>query len=276
MISGAIEVETTVHDELDAVLVDRIQLQQVLVNLVVNARDAMPDGGSLSIRTRRVHVDEEEAARLGLPKPGEYVRFTVADTGFGMDAQTLERIYEPFFTTKDQGKGTGLGLATAYGILRESGGAIWAESEPGVGTTFRLLLPRVVEAAEESEPDVEAGPEGGETLLLVDDEESVRRLLHRMLTRMGFHVLEAANGREALDRVADYEGDIDVLVADVSMPEMGGVELGRRVLEARPRVRVLLITGHAEDDVSLPGARLLCKPFRQEELGWALEQLLRG
>jgi CheY-like chemotaxis protein len=206
------------------------------------------------------------------------VQFVVADTGFGMDPDTLDRIFEPFFTTKEQGKGTGLGLATAYGIVQESGGAIWVESEPGVGTTFRLLLPRVVESpgAEKLRRGAGDGAEGGETLLLVEDEESVRRLMRRMLGRMGFHVLDAADGEEALRLSDEHPGDIDVLVTDVSMPGIGGAELGCRLLESRPTLRVLLVTGHAEDDVNLPGARLLCKPFRREELEGALQALLAG
>jgi PAS domain S-box-containing protein len=274
LLSSAIHFETTAHDEFDSVFADRTQLQQVLVNLVVNARDAMPDGGSLSIRTEARSLDAEEAARLGVPAPGEYVQFVVSDTGFGMEPETMERIFEPFFTTKEPGKGTGLGLATVYGILRESGGTIWAESAPGVGTTFRMLLPRTDPTAEESQRPQDSGLQGGETLLLVEDEESVRRLMRRMLGRMGFLVLDAGDGLEALQMSEQYPGHIDVLVSDVSMPQLGGVELGRRLLEQRPSLRVLLVTGHAEDDVNLPGARLLCKPFRQEELAWALQGLL--
>lgn len=276
MIGGAIHFETLVHDEFDAVFADRTQLQQVLVNLVVNASDAMPDGGTLSIRTERRSLDAAEAERLGVPAPGEYVLFVVADTGFGIDEDTLGRIFEPFFTTKQQGKGTGLGLATVYGIVQESKGRVWAESEPGLGTTFRLLLPLAHGGGEEPPTRAGGGLEGGETLLLVEDDESVRRLLRRMLSRMGFHVVEAANGAAALELAKQYPGEIDVVLSDVSMPQMGGVELGRRLLQLRPTLRVLLVTGHAEDDVSLPGARLLCKPFRREELAWALEALLSG
>ena len=276
MMEGSVRFETMVHDESEAVFADRTQLQQVLVNLVVNAADAMPDGGNVSIRTERRALDAAEAARLGVPVAGDYVLFVVADTGFGIDPETLGRIFEPFFTTKEPGKGTGLGLATVYGILKESKGTIWAESEPGIGTTFRLLLP-VAAAADEDAPRRDAqGLQGGETLLLVEDDERVRRLLHRMLGRMGFHVLEAPDGVEALALAKEYRGEIDVLLSDVSMPQMGGVELGRQLLRLRPHLRVLLVTGHAEDDVSLPGARLLCKPFRQEELSWALEALLAG
>ena len=276
MMEGSIHFETAVHDESESVFADRTQLQQVLVNLVVNAADAMPDGGNVSITTEHRSLDAAEAARLGAPAAGEYVLFIVADTGFGIDPETLGRIFEPFFTTKEPGKGTGLGLATVYGILKESKGSIWAESEPGIGTTFRLLLPLASGAEEDAPRGAARGLEGGETLLLVEDDASVRRLLRRMLGRMGFHVLEAANGVQALAVAKEYRGDIDVLLSDVSMPQMGGVELGRRLLRQRPTVRVLLVTGHAEDDVSLPGARLLCKPFRQEELSWALEALLAG
>jgi PAS domain S-box-containing protein len=273
LLSSDIRFEASPHDGSDAVYVDETQLQQVLVNLVVNARDAMPDGGRLTISTRPRPVAEEEAERLRLPGPGDFVEFVVADTGFGMDEDTLARIFEPFFTTKEPGKGTGLGLATVYGILQESGGTISVESTLGVGTTFHLLLPLAGRPGEESALGG-GGVQGGETLLLVDDEQSVRRLMRRMLGRIGFHVLEAESGEEALRLAEQHEGDIDVLVSDVSMPGMGGVELGRRLLERRPRLRVLLVTGHAEDDVSLPGARILCKPFRQEELELALDALL--
>ena len=274
LLPSAIHFETSDPDDVDCVFVDRTQLQQVLVNLVVNARDAMPDGGNLSIRSESKTLDSEQAERLGLREAGEYVQFVVADTGCGMDPDTLGRIFEPFFTTKEQGQGTGLGLATVYGILQESGGMIWAESTPGVGTSFRMLLPQADAAAEESPRAEGQRPEGGETLLLVEDDLSVRRLLRRMLERMGFDVLEAADGLEALQISSEYAGEIEVLVSDVSMPQMGGVELATRLLASRRSLRVLLVTGHAEDDVNLPGARLLCKPFRQEELGWALQALL--
>jgi two-component system cell cycle sensor histidine kinase/response regulator CckA len=275
LLSSAIHVDTVAHDELDYVFADRTQLQQVLVNLVVNARDAMPNGGSLSIRTEGRLVGAEEAERLGLAEPGDYVQFVVADSGCGMDPDTLARIFEPFFTTKEPGKGTGLGLATVYGILRESGGTIIAESEPGRGTTFRLLLPRTEAEGEEHADVEEGGVEAGRTLLLVEDEEGVRRLLRRMLVRMGFQVIEAMNGVDALRVSDEHQGQIDVLVSDVSMPHMGGVELGGRLLAARPGLRVLLVSGHAEEDVNLPGARMLAKPFREEELAWALQELMK-
>ncbi len=274
LLSSSIRFEATAHDEFDAVYADRTQLQQVLVNLVVNARDAMPDGGNLSITTELRLLSATEAVRLELPGPGEFVEFVVTDTGFGMDENTIGRIFEPFFTTKEPGKGTGLGLATVYGILRESGGSIFADSELGIGTTFRLFLPRASGADEDMATPGNDGVQGGETLLLVDDDASVRRLMRRMLGRMGFQVLQAADGEEALRLGEAHPGDIDLLVSDVSMPGMGGVELGRRMLERRPTLRVLLVTGRAEDDVSLPGARILCKPFRQEELAHALEALL--
>ena len=276
LLSTGIGFEAVAHDEFATVWADHTQLQQVLVNLVVNARDAMPDGGNLSIRTEARTVFESEAQRLGLPHAGDYVLFVVSDTGFGMDAATLARIFEPFFTTKAPGKGTGLGLATVYGILKESGGAISADSAPGVGTTFRLLLPAAGEDAETGSSAPTAGLRGGETLLLVEDEQSVRRLLRRMLERIGFLVLAAESAEEAIELSASHAGEIDVLVSDVSMPGMGGVELGRRLVADRPRLRVLLVTGNATDDVSLPGARILAKPFRQEELEWALEGLLRA
>jgi CheY-like chemotaxis protein len=276
LLSSDIGFEAVAHDDLDSVFVDRIQLQQVLVNLVVNARDAMPDGGNLSIRTALCDIGSTEAAHLHLPEPGVYVEFVVSDTGSGMDDATIGRIYEPFFTTKEQGKGTGLGLATVYGILKESGGAIQVDSALGEGTTFRILLPRPEEDSAENSPDFRVGARGGETLLLVEDDAGVRRLMRRMLGRMGFQVLQAANGEEAIRIGQTHEGDIDVLVSDVSMPGIGGVELGRQLLESRPSLRVLLLTAHGMDKVNLPGARTLGMPFRQEELGWALDSLLRG
>jgi CheY-like chemotaxis protein len=259
------------------VLADPTQLQQVLVNLAVNARDAMPEGGHLWMSTRRRSVDRKAAARLGLEGPGEYVEFTVRDDGLGMDEETASRVFDPFFTTKELGKGTGLGLATVYGILRESKGAISVESQLGRGSTFRALFPR-------SDEEVSTGPavdvdDAGQLsgiVLLVEDEPAVRRLLRRFLAERGYDVLEAANGGDALCVSAVHRGVIDAVVTDVVMPQMGGRELALRLREERPEVPVLFVSGYSDDDTELANSRFLRKPFSQEELLGALRAVIGG
>jgi PAS domain S-box-containing protein len=277
LIAASIEFQIEAHNDVDCVLADPTQLQQVLVNLAVNARDAMPEGGHLWMSTRRRSVDRKAAARLGLEGPGEYVEFTVRDDGLGMDEETASRVFDPFFTTKELGKGTGLGLATVYGILRESKGAISVESQLGRGSTFRALFPR-------SDEEVSTGPavdvdDAGQLsgiVLLVEDEPAVRRLLRRFLAERGYDVLEAANGGDALCVSAVHRGVIDAVVTDVVMPQMGGRELALRLREERPEVPVLFVSGYSDDDTELANSRFLRKPFSQEELLGALRAVIGG
>ncbi|CAN0579309.1 unnamed protein product, partial [Laminaria digitata] len=216
-------------------------LEQVLLNLAVNARDAMPNGGTLSMLTDNLQVDAQYGARRRVVVPlGDYVRITVADTGSGISPNDLNRIFEPFFTTKGAGKGTGLGLATCYGLIKQAGGFIWVDSAPGVGTRFEVVLPRVratpkgAVAAEASGQTV-----GSETILVAEDDRPVRRLTERILRRLGYRVLSAANGAEALHVAQDYGEGIDLLITDVLMPKMNGRELADRFLVQRPNTRVL-------------------------------------
>ena len=247
---------------------DRGQLEQVIMNLAVNARDAMPDGGRLTIETANADLDESYAQQHVPVEPGRYVMVALSDTGSGMDEETQARIFEPFFTTKEKGKGTGLGLATVYGIVKQSGGYIWVYSEPGKGTTFKVYLPRAEEAAAESAPPPsDSLPRVGiETILLVEDEPAVRNLSRRVLEERGYRVLEASSGKEALERIRGEEGRIHLLLTDLVMPEMGGTELASRLEVEDPTMRVLFMSGYTDDAVVRngllgSGRAFLQKPF---------------
>jgi signal transduction histidine kinase/ActR/RegA family two-component response regulator len=260
--------------------IDAAQFEQVLLNLIVNARDAMPDGGRIVIGTRNERFDAATVRSRPEMAPGDYVVLTVGDSGVGIEPATLGRIFEPFFTTKEQGKGTGLGLAVCYGIVRQAGGHIWATSEPGRGSTFTVLLPRSeAEAESPSEPTAVSPARGQETVLVVEDEPAVRALASRTLGSLGYHVLEAATGGEALGIARRYEGAIDVLVSDVVMPEMNGPAVAEAVAAARPGVRIVFMSGYTEaaidtENLGIPGAVLLPKPFDPDVLGRAVRAVL--
>ncbi len=249
------------------------QLDQILVNLAVNARDAMLEGGQLVIETRRVDLSEAAVRRRPGMAPGPYVALTVADTGIGMDATTVEHLFEPFFTTKHKGKGTGLGLATVYGIVHRAGGGIDVDSEPGRGTTLTVFLPESsgpVEEASLAAPDERAAPNGG-TILLVEDEDSVRASATDILTAGGYHVLAATDGEDALRVYDAHRGRIDLLLTDVVMPKMGGPELARALRERAPGMKTLFVSGYTDDmlgerGVLSPGVELLHKPFSRRPL----------
>ena len=238
------------------------------MNLAVNARDAMPRGGTLTIETANVELDEHAARLLGGAKPGPHVELIVGDTGVGMDEATQRHMFEPFFTTKDAGKGTGLGLSTVLGIVQQSGGSIRVRSEPGQGTTFELYFPRAERAAEGAAERPSSRPmhRGGETILVTEDEEQVRQLVRGILQRHGYQVLAAASPAEALVLLQMHAGDIQLLLTDVVMPGMNGRELAERVTTLRPDVRVLYVSGHAAGVVDdqgalLDGAAFLAKPI---------------
>jgi signal transduction histidine kinase len=261
---------------------DPSQLDQVLVNLVLNARDAMNGSGTLRLATETVVVDDEQPDNLPgvrMP-PGAYVRLTLSDTGQGMDAATQARIFEPFFTTKPAGKGSGLGLATVYGIVKQSDGYIWVSSEPGRGTTFRIYLPEhpgPVEALPAPAPA--ASPTGVETILIVEDEPAVRRMASRALRAQGYAVLEAANGAEALDVLSRAAGPVDLVLSDVVMPVLNGRELSERLAADRPEIRVLFMSGYTDDDIVRrgllqPGAPFLQKPFVPADLSRKVRDVL--
>jgi PAS domain S-box-containing protein len=278
-----IDLRVKLSPDLGSVRADQSQIEQVILNLVVNARDAMPTGGRLVIQTARLDVDEVfEDHYLGL-KPGPYVVISVSDTGVGMDQETLAHIFEPFFTTKEKGKGTGLGLATVYGIVSQSGGRIWAYSEPGKGTTFRIYLPRITLKGELETEARPAGPapRGSETVLVVEDETSVRMVAVGNLRKAGYHVLEAKDGEEALQMAAAHDGPIHLVLTDVLMPGIHGPELVKRLQIDRPSTRVLYMSGHADDallhhGIHEGGLAFLEKPFTRKELTNKVREILDG
>ena len=270
--------------DLGLTLADPGQIEQVLMNLVVNARDAMPEGGKLTIETSNVEIDEEYAARHVVVKPGSYVQLVVTDTGCGMDEQTKTRLFEPFFTTKAKGKGTGLGLSTVYGIVKQSGGSIWVYSEPGQGTAFQIYLPRDLSAttATATKPlTVPMRSTGTETILVVEDEEAVRRVTSRTLAAAGYTVLTAADGDDALLTCAQHGGDIHLLLTDVVMPRMSGRTLAQELSKTRPTLEVLYMSGYTDDaivhhGVLDAGTNLLGKPFTATDLTRKVRKVLDG
>jgi len=255
LIGEHIELVTVLAPEQGCVKADPGQIEQVIMNLAVNARDAMPQGGTLTIATANVELDHALAGMLDVAQPGAYVRLTVSDTGHGMDAETRAHIFEPFFTTKQQGKGTGLGLASTYGIVKQNGGAIVVESEPGRGATFSIYLPRVEAAAVSLRAPAPAGlPAGGqETILLVEDEEAVRALVRRSLQKAGYGVLDARHGTEALTLGSQFRGPIHLLLTDVVMPHMTGRELADHLIRTHPDMKVLYMTGYTDDVILQQG-----------------------
>ena len=281
VIGEDIQLASRLAPDLGLIQADPTQLDQIIMNLAVNARDAMPDGGRLTLETANAAVREDEADRHHI-QAGAYIVLTVSDTGVGMDEQTKRRIFEPFFTTKDRGKGTGLGLAIVYGVVSQAGGAIQVDSEQGSGTSFRIYLPRHL-AAGESDTSAEAAlpPEpGGETILLVEDEGPVRKLVEAILHKKGFSVLEAATPGEAIRLAAGHQQPIDVLITDVLMPEMRGPDLAQRIRALRPAIVVIFMSGYSESTFLAPAvlgdATYLQKPFTAEELVRKLREALSG
>jgi len=262
---------------------DRGQLEQVILNLAVNARDAMPQGGKLTTETRNCELDERFAARHLDVHPGPYVMMAMTDTGCGMEKSTCGRIFEPFFTTKSPGKGTGLGLSTVYGIVKQSGGFITVDSEIGKGTSFKIYLPRVPEGIRTAAPAPKVTPittesQRSETVLLVEDEESVRTLVRRVMGAQGFQVLQASNGREALSVSQEHRGPIHLLLTDVVMPEMDGPHLAEQLLAVHPETVVLYMSGHTDHAILhsriVEEAAFLQKPFTAEALNEKVSEVL--
>jgi signal transduction histidine kinase/CheY-like chemotaxis protein len=279
------DIEYAFHPEssLAPIKADSGQIEQVIMNLVVNSRDAMPDGGTISVRTQNVLMDDAEARKRPPMTPGPYVLLSVADTGHGMSEETRAHIFEPFFTTKEVGKGTGLGLATVYGVVKQSGGFIWVDSLPGEGATFEIYLPQASEAVAKPEADVKspAIPGGSETILVVEDEPDVRELACEFLTVSGYSVLEARNGLDALEVLSRHSGTIHLVLSDMVMPKMGGTELIARLRTLRPNTKVLLMSGYSEYSGGPQGpvpsqTLILQKPFSLRALVEKVRDVLAG
>jgi PAS domain S-box-containing protein len=272
---------TTIIGQGAAINADPGQIEQVLMNLVVNARDAMPKGGHLTVETARIEIDETYAStHLGV-QPGPYVMLAVSDTGSGMDAETRKHIFEPFFTTKELGKGTGLGLSTVYGIIKQSGGNIWLYSEPGQGTVFKVYLPAAIEidAQPTASPERVALPRGTETILIVEDEPQIRSLAIDCLSYQGYDVMSASNGLEALQIVERLQRQIDLVLTDLVMPKLSGRELSERISALQPSAKVLFMSGYTNDSVVnhgiLDGATwFIQKPFTLESLVRRVREVL--
>jgi PAS domain S-box-containing protein len=283
IIGEDVELSVVTADGPTLARLDPTQVEQVVMNLVVNARDAMPEGGKLTIETRNVILDDEFArAHLGV-SPGPFVMLSVTDTGVGMDAATQARVFEPFFTTKPSGRGTGLGLSTVFGIVQQSGGTIWVTSEPGRGASFRAYFPAASEASEASEATVtpaplREAPRGDETVLLVEDDPQVRALVESVLRREGYEILEAASAEEAIALSDTFARPIHLLLTDVVMPKMSGPEAAQVILERRPDVKVLFMSGYADSALlregRVPAGQLLEKPVDVAQLTRRVRDLL--
>ena len=261
---------------------DPTQLDQVLMNLAVNARDAMPNGGKLTVETQNVTLDDEYCKSHPGFIPGDYVMLAVTDTGHGMNAETLENIFEPFYSTKEVGKGTGLGLAMVYGVMKQNNGFINVDSEPGAGTTFKIYYPAHKERAENTgKSKLTDMPTGTETVLLVEDEEIVRNLSKTVLERQGYTVIVAPDGKKAHLEYTQYSGEIDLLLADVVMPKMNGRELYKKLLDLKPGLKALFMSGYTEDAIAHhgvldKGTHFLQKPFTIQALAKAVRRALDG
>lgn len=288
LIGEDIELVLRPDQKLGTIRADASQMEQVIMNLAVNSRDAMPTGGKLLIGTRNCDLDQSYTASHPLMKPGSYVLLDVTDTGTGMDEETQTHIFEPFFTTKEKGKGTGLGLATVYGIVKQSGGFVWVYSELGKGTSFKIYLPRVNEARV-NEAEVHIGapkpsaeiPAGTETVLLTEDEQDVREIAREFLESGGYKVIEAKNGKEAIAIAVDHRGKIDLLVTDMVMPGMTGQELAVQLQREHPGVSVVFMSGYSEHAATEmanadPSVRLMTKPFSRGAILRTVREILQA
>ena len=277
LIGENISLVSVLRPDLGLVRGDIGLFEQVIMNLVVNARDAMPEGGKLTIETSNLNLNTPQVDLA----PGPHVLLAVSDTGIGMDAETQSHIFEPFFTTKEAGKGTGLGLATVYGIVKQCVGAITVYSEPGRGTTFRIYLPRVDQALEDvgQQPQAVSSLDGSENVLVVEDDGEVRRLICEILRAKGYNVLESTNGEEAIRIARSFHGALPLVVADVILPEMSGPDVVRQVKEAKPGIRAIFISGYTDEAVLRhgmvdPGVTFLSKPFVPEDLARKVREVL--
>jgi CheY-like chemotaxis protein len=277
----SVEIETRFADDIPIINGDAGQLQQVFMNICINARDAMPNGGKLTIETRRVAGSEVPVESFMKALPGDYVEIRISDTGVGMDEKTRERIFEPFFTTKERGKGTGLGLAVAYGIVRSHNGFTTVESRLGVGTTLKVYLPASESRGEaEVAKEQEEIPGGSETILFVDDEDMVREMGEELLTGLGYRVLQAGSGEEAIELYRVRGRDIQLVILDLAMPKMDGEETFRRLKEIDPAVKVLIASGLIEpeprrkmEEAGVAG--FLLKPYKVGDLARTIREVLK-
>lgn len=281
LIGEDIKFSTTFGPAVGCINVDPGQIQQILINLATNARDAMPHGGQLTIEASNVDLDEAYQVLHPPVIPGPYVLLAVSDSGCGIDRKTQARIFDPFFTTKELGKGTGLGLATVYGIVKQSGGYIWVYSEVGKGTAFKVYLPRVEhEAMSKAHPDPDVAPQRGtETILLAEDSEALREIAREYMESLGYTVLEASSGREALKRASEFNGEIHLLLTDVVMPEMNGAGLAAEIVRDRPSIKILFTSGYTDDAVVRhgvlePSVAFIQKPYRPKALARKLREVL--
>jgi CheY-like chemotaxis protein len=281
MIGEDIELVTDLQEGLNWVQADAGQLQQVLMNLAVNARDAMPQGGKLHIETRDVIISEERAKACGSSHSGRHVMWAVTDTGEGITEEVLQRIFEPFYTTKGPGKGTGLGLAVVHGVITQHNGHFRVESEPGRGTRFEICLPSIEPEAQAVEPAYQQrpAPRGGETILFVEDEDALRGVGLKVLRNCGYTVLEAANGEEAIELLQTSNVPIDLLITDVVMPGMGGRVLAEKIRAQRPEIKVIYMSGYTDGAVMRHGiardeVAFLAKPFSPNELARRVHAVL--
>ncbi len=283
LIGEDIELMIVKEEALKPVKADFGQLEQVVMNLVVNARDAMPQGGKLIVETANVELDDHYGRTHAGGRPGPYVMLAVSDTGSGMDAEIRKQVFEPFFTTKEKGKGTGLGLTTVYSIVKQNKGNVWVYSEPGLGTTFKVFLPQVEEPVrvDKEAPSIEEIPGGAETILLVEDEAAVRTLAREALSSKGYAILEARHGGDALLIHDQHKGFIDLLLADVIMPQMSGPVLAERLLHERSGMKVLFVSGYTDnpvlrDSLLVKEASFLQKPFSPDSLARKVREVLDG
>jgi CheY-like chemotaxis protein len=283
LIGEDIDLVTVLTADPGTIRTDPGQLEQVIMNIVVNARDAMPGGGKLVIETSNVHVDSAyDAPALDL-KSGDYVALAITDTGMGMDAETTAHLFEPFFTTKAPGKGTGLGLATAYGIVKQGGGSIAIDSEPGRGTTAKIYLPSAEfkEVADVTQAPALTSLMGTETILVLEDEPRVRKLICEVLLGRGYHVLEAVRGEEAIRKATDFGGTIHLLLTDVVMPEMSGPQAVEQIRAVYPAIKVLYVSGYTDEAILHHGIQatdqaFLQKPFLPDTLARKVREVLNS
>jgi CheY-like chemotaxis protein len=278
-----IHLKLDLDPQLGPVKIDAAQMEQVIMNLVFNARDAMPTGGDLTISTANTQLDDDWVRLYPGAQPGPHVVLAVRDTGHGMDADIQARMFDPFFTTKDRDKGTGLGLSTVYGTIDQSGGSITVSSKPGEGTTIQIFLPRVEETIQAVEAEVAeelpGASHGEETILVVEDDDAVRRMTREFLTIKGYTVREASNGLEAIEFLGNHKETVDLVLTDVIMPGMKGRELGGRLAAIRTGIKILYMSAHTEDtamdlDMIVPGTAFIEKPFSPEELASKVREVL--